>query len=242
MDEGRGNARRERLHRRAWDLLPWYVNGTLAAGERRVVEEHLATCAACRDEAARCRETEAAVRAAGEVAPSPHPARLARLMERIDQAEADEAAAGAPLGRRLGRPLAASRRALSATPRAVRLLVAAQAAALLVTVGALAWRAPAVFQTLSQESPAEAGEGAAAAGTRVRVLFADGTTEREMRELLAAVRGRIVGGPSPLGAWVVEVPTGESGDPLEVVLAHLRSRRQVTFAEPVAGGAGPEER
>src|SRR5262245_56700406 len=110
MDEGRGEARRERLHRRAWDLLPWYVNGTLAAGERRAVEEHLAGCAACRDEAARCRETEAAVLAAGEVAPSPHPARLARLMERIEQAEADEAAARLPSGRRLGRPLAAARR------------------------------------------------------------------------------------------------------------------------------------
>jgi len=29
-------------------LLPWYVNGTLAADERTVVAEHLAGCAACR--------------------------------------------------------------------------------------------------------------------------------------------------------------------------------------------------
>src|SRR5262245_58983946 len=124
MHEGRGDARSERLHRRAWDLLPWYVNGTLAAGDRRAVEEPLAGCAACQDEAARCRETEAAVLAAGEVAPSPHPARLARLMERIEQAEADEAAASTAAGRGLARPLAAARRALSATPRAMRLLLA----------------------------------------------------------------------------------------------------------------------
>ncbi len=32
----------------AIELLPWLLNGTLDAGERRQVEEHLRTCAACR--------------------------------------------------------------------------------------------------------------------------------------------------------------------------------------------------
>ena len=30
-------------------LIPWYANGTLSAGERKNVEDHLATCADCRE-------------------------------------------------------------------------------------------------------------------------------------------------------------------------------------------------
>lgn len=32
----------ERVHRRVWELLPWYVNGTLSHPERQGVEAHLA--------------------------------------------------------------------------------------------------------------------------------------------------------------------------------------------------------
>jgi anti-sigma factor RsiW len=31
-------------------LLPWYLNGTLGEDERRQVDQHLSTCAACRAE------------------------------------------------------------------------------------------------------------------------------------------------------------------------------------------------
>jgi anti-sigma factor RsiW len=31
------------------ELIPWYANGTLEEGERKLVEEHLAGCEACRD-------------------------------------------------------------------------------------------------------------------------------------------------------------------------------------------------
>lgn len=235
-DERTAKARRNRLHRRVWDLLPWYANGTLAAAERRTVEEHLASCAPCRDEVGRCRGLGAAVGAAEEVAPSPHPVQLARLMARIEEAEAHPAGED-------GAPRARFGALLAATPRAVRLLFAAQAAALLLLAAGLAWRqgaapAPALFETLSTEPEAAVSSPAAATGARLRVLFADSATEREVRDVLAAVRGQIVGGPSPLGAFTVEIPTGPGVDPLPLVLAHLRSRPQVTFAEPVAGEAG----
>jgi hypothetical protein len=34
-------------HREVLELLPWYVNGTLAGGERSKVERHLSECLPC---------------------------------------------------------------------------------------------------------------------------------------------------------------------------------------------------
>ena len=35
-------------HEQAQQLLPWYINGTLEADERAMVEAHLSDCADCR--------------------------------------------------------------------------------------------------------------------------------------------------------------------------------------------------
>ena len=45
--------RGERLHERVWNLLPWYVNGTLSLKERERVEAHLAACRRCLCDGAR---------------------------------------------------------------------------------------------------------------------------------------------------------------------------------------------
>ncbi|TDP63428.1 zf-HC2 domain-containing protein [Roseateles toxinivorans] len=37
-------------HRRAWDLIPWVVNGSASEDERRLVERHAEDCADCREE------------------------------------------------------------------------------------------------------------------------------------------------------------------------------------------------
>lgn len=212
-----GWSRGERLHQRVWDLLPWYVNGTLPDGERRKVEEHLSACPRCQEELAACRGIGEAVSRREEVAPAPHPAQLSRLMARIDEEE---------------NVLRGLRALFAATPRAVRFALAAQLAAVLLLAGALLRRpepAPSpLFHTLSSPEPA------AEAATRIRIVFAEGTTEKEIREVLLKVRGQVVGGPSPFGVYTVEVPS--SPDPLDSVLAHLRSQKGVSLAEPVAGG------
>lgn len=210
---------RERVHRRTWELLPWYVNGTLAQPERQRVEEHLAECLRCREEERACRRTAEAVRKTGDAAPSPHPVQFQRLLARVEEHEREEAR---PRGRRL-------RSLLAATPRAVRVALIAQAAMILALVGVLAWNAmarPAEYITLSDSAPPPV------AGERLRVMFAPGATEREIRGLLLAIQGEIKAGPSPIGVYTVEVPAGR--DPLAVVLARLRSEPQVTFAEPAA--------
>jgi hypothetical protein len=227
--------RGERLHERVSSLLPWYVNGTLSLRERERVEAHLAGCRRCQEEEQACRQTAGAVQSAGEVAPTPHPVQLQRVLARIDEAEREERTA-----RRGGLRLAAPFRALiEATPRPLRGALVAQAAVILLLVGVLAWselptgpeaaQAPAVFHTLS--SPASPPPLTPA--LRLRVMFSPKTTEREIRGLLLDVRGEITNGPSPLGVYTVEVPAGR--DSLHAVLARLRSEPQVMLAEPAAG-------
>ena len=202
----------ERLHQRVWELLPWSANGTLSETEQRTVEEHAAQCRRCREELEACRRLGEAVRSAAVEAPVPHPARLARLTARLDEAE----------GSRV-------KSLFAATPRPVRWLLAGQLAALLLLAASWMWTPPppppAEFKTLSDPA-------APAAGPRVRLVFADGATERQIRDVLLPIGGQLAGGPSPLGVYTVELPAGR--DPLPVVLKHLRSRPEVSFAEPVA--------
>lgn len=223
-----GADREERQHRRVFDLLPWYANGTLEDVERRVVETHLAACARCRGELAADRRLGETLRQIPEIAPAPHPAQFARLMDRI------ESERNGPSTAAWRAAWTALREILTVTPRAVRWTLAVQLGlVLLLGSGLLLLRrpeptVPAVYQTLSDP---ETTVPATAATARLRVVFAPGTSEQEIRNLLLGIRGQITAGPSPLGVYTVDVPAGP--DPVADVLAHLRSHKQVSLAEPV---------
>jgi hypothetical protein len=240
------------------ELLPWYVNGTLEAGpggDVDRVEGHLAGCGACRDELALCREMATAIPAGESLAPASHPARLARLMERLDEPAAD--------GERPLRPsrtpsvagrLRRWRESVAATAPPVRWLMAGQLAAIAVLGVALVMAFlvlgggegsgadPAdpvgpdgTFRTLTDAPAAPPGSVAVPAdgSTRIRVVFDPALTEADIRSLLLELRAQVVGGPSPLGAYTLEVPAGgDDADPPEVVLDHLRAQPGVRFAEP----------
>lgn len=281
-------------HETVWLLLPWLANGTLETAERRLVEDHVAGCAACREEMSRCNGLAAVLRDRQEIAPSPHPLQLARLMERIEASErgadlhsesgdigdigdirdiGDIGEAGEHSGTRGTRELGASlvggargirergTSLLGDTPRPVRWALAGQLAALILLAAALAFvparrfqsgklatatempAAPpgALYHTLSEPS---ARPAPSAAAPQIRVRFAETATEKQMREVLLSTRGRLVDGPSPLGAYTLELPaparTAAAPDSVGVVLSYLRSQPIVRFAEPVAGTGTPE--
>lgn len=217
--------RRERIHGRIWELLPWYVNDTLSERERERVEAHLADCPRCQEEERVCRRTAEAVRNAGEVSPSPHPVQLQRMLARIEAFEenAYEERARGGWGR-LGAIFSAS----EARPGRLRMALVAQAAMILLLVGALAWQqAHQIYDTKSDHAvPVPVPS--------LHVLFTPQASAQEVRELLHSVQGRITDGPSPMGVYTVVVPAGQ--EPLKIVLARLRSERKVVaLAEPVAG-------
>lgn len=63
----------------------------------------------------------------------------------------------------------------------------------------------------------------------VMLMFDPDTREADVRETLGAVEGRIVGGPTPAGAWMAHVPEARR----DAVLVRLRASRAVTLAEAV---------
>src|SRR5436305_4491567 len=235
--------RDERSHQRVWELLPWYVNGTLSDQDRVRVEDHAAGCRRCQDEVESCRRTATAIKGLGDVAPSPHPVQLQRMLARIDEAERhdghgrkerreDDAVV------RFGAPL---RALIAATPRPLRGAMLAQVAVIVLLVGVLVWgelhsgtavtssRPPVSYQTLSDPAPAPVPGGTVV----LHLMFSPRATEKEIRGLLLEVHGEITAGPSPLGIYTVEVPA--AGHSVSAVLARLHSDPAVAFAEPAAG-------
>lgn len=229
---------RDSRHREVFELLPWYANGTLEDDERTRVEEHLSGCEPCRDGLVRCHALAREVAAAETVSPSPHPAQLRRLMQRVDAVEAGKRRRGRHLSapaRGIGR-LAALAGSAVRSPVALRWALAVQLV-LILALGALllvrppAPEAPATFHTLSDPAAAPpAGHG------DIRVVFAEEATAGGIRTLLREVEVEIVGGPSPLGAYTLRLPAGHgASDPVAVVVEHLRASALVRFAEPVGG-------
>jgi hypothetical protein len=221
-------------HEHVAELLPWYVNASLSREETALVDEHLAACAGCRDELARCRVLSLAARstAQGEEGWAPSPRHFARVLERVEASERHRVGArGRALLERL-------RSWVIDTPRPVRWAFAAQGVAALALAAALLWHAPGppppAYETLSRPAPAVAG-----ARARLHLVFAEEATERELRDLLHGIEGVVVGGPSSRGVYTVELPVGASErERIEAIAARLRGEPRVRIVA-VAPGTSP---
>src|SRR5579871_1823639 len=75
-------------HAQSWRLLPWLVNGRLAAAQRAALEEHLRGCPECRGELATQRRLAGLLAAPERVSYASGPS-LRKLMERIDAQDPD---------------------------------------------------------------------------------------------------------------------------------------------------------
>ena len=197
-------------HTRAFELLPWLINGTLAGSEREAVEQHVRACIVCRRELKEQQRLHASVRARRTADVSAEAG-----FDRLD-GELDTLPGAARPRWRI--------RYASAAPFA--LATAAGVAVLAI----LLWFTPLPeldrndYRTLAMP-PADAA--------LVDIVFADETTAAQMQDLLDDIDGEIVAGPSRLGRYSVRVASDPAND------GHLDKLIGVLAADPRIRFAGP---
>ncbi len=199
-------------------LLPWYLNGTLAETERRAVADHLRECAECTRELGSLEDLQAAVRDAAQQAPEPSPLLLTRALASIDEYEREKEAAGWPW-LAWWRPL----------PKFARVALAVQLAAIVGLGSYIAVsRDRPRFETAGSSIP-----GAHADRVQIAVMFQPGASEAQIRQVLQGLGASIIGGPSALGVYTIELPIArDDAEPLARALKSLRESREVVrFAE-----------
>jgi hypothetical protein len=200
-------------HARAFDLLPWLVNGTLDATERDAVEQHARTCIVCRRELKEQRHLKAAVAEQPTIHVSAH-AGLAELDRRLDATPVASRAV-----REWGGWYAALQPFAYATAAGIALLAFLLWLTPLPEIGADR------YTTLATENAGQA--------KLIDVVFAQQTTAAEMAALLAEVDGEIVAGPSAVGRYSVRIASGRASDAqLLRIVDRLAADARVRFVAP----------
>jgi anti-sigma factor RsiW len=196
-------------HDDAQRLLPWYVSGELDAADFALVDGHLAECAECRADLA----WEETLMAEVEALPQPSA-----------QGWADPVPpAVAPAAPR--RPLWAPLNDLwhSVTrPISLGWALAGQAAIVASAFAVVPYLTrPPLYQGLSAPQPAAVGN--------VIVIFRPDTREQDLRRILTQSGARLVDGPTPADAYVLQVAPAKR----PAVLNRLRTQREIVLAQPI---------
>lgn len=219
-------------HVRAWEALPWVVNGRATPEQAGWVARHVATCDDCRAELAwqqRLHQTLANAQASGAEQQQDHEAidgdvpfspdveaGLQRLLARID--DGAEAVQAQPVP---ARPAGRLTWALAAA-------VVVQAIGLGVLGLRQAPETEPTYVTLSSVS-AEPAPGAA-----LRVLPDTTMTLAEWQALLGGLGWQVAAGPNAAGAYALSPGPGASAASRDDALARLRGLPHIRMAEPIA--------
>lgn len=210
-------------HEQCWQLLPWFVNGTLNESQVRQVEAHLVECEACRGEMAQQSLLRELMRGDEGVLHAPH-ASLHKVLARIDRTEDASPAEPASPTRRPRR---------MDKSRWLAIAVVAEAACLVMLIGTLSWKMTAErsaprYSTLTSESETPAQAAA-------RMVFAPAISVAELNELLHSYDARIVAGPTETGVFTVTLPATLSEAEVAAAIDRMQQDPRVRFAQPAQG-------
>lgn len=206
----------------AWDLIPWYVKGTLDAEEMAAVEARLAQDSELRAEVATQRRLAEGIGSLDDFS-SGLERSLAATRERIEaesqqhKRELKPAALSGGLHQfwhQIGRSLRFDLRFV------LPVGVLAAAVALFLVLPSLQPTEQGEFRTLT--NPAVVSEAA-----QLRVKVAEDVTELQLRTLFMKHELQVIDGPSPTGVYTLETAPG--GDPEEIAAA-LLAAPEIEFA------------
>jgi hypothetical protein len=237
-------------HRQTWDVIPWLVNGTASADARALAEEHLRSCADCRDEYAFQSRLHAGMAADVPREIDAH-APLQRLFARIDASAAEDATldsyahadAERPLLHREPRQRARRIEQPRRTPRVLTAAVIAQSVALVLLGALLLSRAPSPAAVAPYQTLSRAADHAAAAS--IRFVPSPTLTVGALQTMLADANLRIVesnqGGS--IYALAIDSHAGDSETARRAAIADavasLRAQRGVLLVEPIGAATDP---
>lgn len=195
-------------HERAVELLPWLVNGSLAAEERGLVEQHVRSCLSCHRELKEQQRLRAALRS--------QPAIHISAQSGFERLTRDLSAPPALIASR-GRRFAAVTR------------FAIVAAAGGVLLGALLWLMPLQSDRYAPTFDTLATQPAATSAPAIDVIFVQSVTAAEIQRLLEEIDGSIAAGPSDLGRYTVLLEGTQETD-VDALLTQLQRDPRVRFA------------
>jgi hypothetical protein len=209
------------VHRRAWEAIPWVVNGSATAEQQHLLDAHLSRCADCRSELAHQRELQSVIASAPQAAAaSDVDTSLQRLFARIDRAsEADLPAPAVTPRRKVPRTSASGLTAWLAAAVVVEALALA-----LLGVGLLVRPEPAPgYATLSDDAPNR--------GATIRIVPAPSLRIDDLQRLLQLLNLQVVAGPNSVGAYDL-APQGEQ-PARELQISTLRADPGLRLVEPI---------
>lgn len=191
------------IHEKASALLPWYVNGTLAAHQREVLERHLGECLMCR---AALHEEQ-------------------RIHGLIQEQEDIPLNATHGIGNLLGQIDENTNSRKRLIPRPAFAAVAAVAAILLIVPVAMFMQNTPVdaeqgsFSTLTDSAATE---------NQIDVVFAEGISGAEIDGFVSELNARLVAGPSGIGRYTLILP-GTSAASVEDTIELLVEDPRIRF-------------
>ena len=205
-------------HHRAWEAIPWVVNGRASNAQRLSVEAHASECVDCRAELARQRELHGVMTQDQATMTNPDLG-LWRLLKRIDQVAHDSA----QLPSIRTRPTGWNSRALV---YGLTFAVVVEAIGISVLgMGLLSHTEPAPrYETLS--SMATGGSAAT-----IRMVPDANMKLGELQVLLTDLELQVVAGPNAVGAYALAPSSARF--PLDKQLAFLRAVPGMRLVEPI---------
>lgn len=214
-------------------LLPWYLNGTLDTEEKEVVKKHLSDCPLCHMEMEELKTLRRTIMEANEaqnqILSVPVEKMEMDVMDRIDAYEenAEQNPQRVPIieSQSLWTKVQGFFDGITMpamSPVGMAALFIIQFAIILGLAGTLLFSEP-EYEVLSVDT-----QTARDMGPTIMISFKDSATEREIRDLLNSIDGRIIDGPKTGGLYIVELPKElDSQNNLDSEIEKLKSNTDV---------------